>query len=76
LNVEITYPLLISIVSVLLLLLDIFEVIQSLCTAQWRVHFISVIEQAVINLILPRLLLKGHERLEAVAPKHLAGQIR
>jgi hypothetical protein len=43
---------------VLLLLLDIFEVIQSLGTAQWRVHFISVIEQAVINLILPRLLLK------------------
>jgi len=76
LNVEITYPLLIFIVSLLLLLLDVLEVIQILGTAEWRVHFISVVEQAVINFIFPRLFLKGHEGLETVAPQHFAGQVR
>ena len=76
LYLEITYPLLIFVVSVLLLLLDVFEFIQSLGTAQWCVHFIRVIEQAVVNFIFPRLFLKGHERLETVAPEHFAGQVR
>jgi hypothetical protein len=59
---------LICVVSLLLVLLDVLEVIQSLGTAQWCVHFIRVIEEAVINFVFPRLLLKGHERLESVTP--------
>jgi hypothetical protein len=73
---KITYPLLIFVVSLLLLLLEVLEVIQSLGTAQWCVHFIRVIEQAVINLVFPRLFLKRHERLESVTPQHFAGQVR
>jgi hypothetical protein len=56
----------------LILLLQVLYVIQSFSAAQRRVHFVSIVEQAVIHLVLPRFLLERHEGLETMTPQNFA----
>lgn len=43
---------------------------------KWSIHFISVIEESVIDLVFAGFLSEGDNRLEPMTPKNLRWQVR
>ncbi|KAJ8892246.1 hypothetical protein PR048_004826 [Dryococelus australis] len=62
--------------AVALLALQPAKLVERLGAAERCVHLVGVVEEAVVDLVLARLLAECHQRLEAVPPQDLVRQVR
>jgi len=59
-----------------ILLFELLELVEVAAGAEGRVHLVGVVEEAVVDGVLARVLAEGHQRLEAVPPQDLRRQVR